>query len=430
MSGLSRKEFLRSTGKALVASGLLAAGARGAKAAPSERVRHAIIGAGNQGKRHTQAFGAFSDCEIVAICDVDPERRVRITRELREPARTRLLDDFRVILDDPEVDSVSIATPDHWHTLLAILALQAGKHVYVEKPCSHNIREGYAIEAAAKKHGKCVQHGTQGRSSGGIREAVAFLRDGGLGKVRLAKAINHQLRGAIGREPETDPPPNVNYDMWLGPAPKRPFTKNRWHYQWHWFWDYGCGDIANDGIHQIDQARWGLGAGLPKAVTAAGGQLYYDDDHETPDTQLVTYEYDDAYLVFEMRLWTDYPMDGHDNGVIFYGDKGTLDIGRGGCEVTLIGEEKKPLGGGADKDAHVRNFLDCVKANDPTKLQAPIREGVVSSALCHLGNIATRVQRRVVFDEDRCECVGDAEATALLGRTYREGYELPAEFRA
>jgi predicted dehydrogenase len=270
-----------------------------------------------------------------------------------------------------------------------------------------------------------VQQGTQGRSGEAIKQGIVLLRDGGIGTVRMAKAINHQLRKSIGREPECGPPQGVDYDMWLGPAPKRPFTKNRWHYQWHWFWDYGCGDIGNDGIHQVDQARWGLGVGMPKAVSASGGQLFYEDDHETPDTQVVTYEYDHCYLLYEMRLWTDYDLEGHDNGVVFYGDKGKLEIGRGGVDVTLIGKKKKHLGPYADIKDHVRNFLDCVKANKPAGLAAPIEEGAISTALCHLGNIATRVNRKLRIDPETWECLDDAEAQKLFSREYRKGYELP-----
>ena len=365
MSQCSRRCFIQSAAKGVLASTAALTLSPSAKAAPSERVRHAVVGTGGMGRSHARNFDSFDDCEVVAVCDVDPARRAQAARELAEPDRVRLVEDFRAILDDPEIDTVSVATPDHWHTPVALAALLAGKHVYVEKPCSHNVREGVLLANVAATHAKCVQHGTQARSGQGIREAVAFLREGNLGKVRMAKAINHQLRGPIGRAPETDPPPGVNYDLWLGPAPKKPFTKNRWHYNWHWFWDYGTGDIGNDGIHQLDEARWGLGMGLPNAVSASGGQLFYDDDHETPDTQVVTYEYDECYLLFEMRLWTNYPLEGHDNGVIFYGDKGTLEIGRDGCDVTIIGEPKKHLGGGTDLQANIRNFLDCVKRMTP-----------------------------------------------------------------
>jgi hypothetical protein len=241
----------------------------------------------------------------------------------------------------------------------------------------------------------------------------------------MAKAINHQFRPPIGREAERNPPEGVNYDLWLGPAPVRPYTRNRFHYNWHWMWDYGTGDIGNDGVHQIDVARWGLGVELPKAVSGSGGQLFYDDDHETPDTQVVTFEYDDCYLLFEMRLWTDYKLEGHDNGVVFYGDKGTVEVGRDGCFVTYIGKARERIGGSHDLQANVRNFLDCVKAKDPGALNAPIREGAYSSILCHLGNIATRVDRKLHLDWEKRECIGDSEATALFTRTYRAGYELP-----
>lgn len=425
MSSTSRRTFLKTTGSGVLAS-LLVPGVTGiAKAAASERVRHAVIGVGNQGRHHAQAFASLPGCEVVALCDLDPEQLRNAVQKAPELGKAAQVADFRRLLDDTSIDTVSIATPDHWHTPVALAALQAGKHVYVEKPCSHNIREAMLLKSAAAKTGKCVQQGTQGRSSESIRQAVALLRDGGIGKVRMAKAINHQLRKPIGREPECAPPAGVDYDRWLGPAPVRPFTKNRWHYQWHWFWDYGCGDIGNDGIHQIDQARWGLGVGMPKAVSASGGQLFYDDDHETPDTQVITYEYDECYLVYEMRLWTDYTLEGHDNGVVFYGDKGKLEIGRNGVDVSVTGEETKHLGPYADIKDHMRNFLDCARANNPAELFAPVEDGAVSTALCHLGNIATRVDRKLKIDAEKWECIGDTEAQALFSRSYRKGYELP-----
>jgi len=286
------------------------------------------------------------------------------------------------------------------------------------------MREGVLLVEAQKKTGLCVQHGTQYRSTASTQEAVKLLRDGVIGKVRAAKAINHQFRPSIGRTPDSDPPPGVNYDMWLGPAPARPFSQNRFHYNWHWHWDYGTGDIGNDGVHQVDVARWGLGVGLPNAVSASGGQLFYDDDHETPDTQLVTFEYDECYLIFEMRLWTNYPMDGHDNGVIYYGDNGTVEVGRNGTTVTPLKGETRQFGTGPDLNGNVRNFLDCVKAGDPSKLNAPISEGAFSSQLCHLGNIATRVGRRLQLDAGKMQCINDDEANKLFTREYRKGYEL------
>jgi len=426
MSELSRREFLKSAGGGIAVSSTFLVAPRRGRAASSERVRHAVIGAGGQGVTHCRTFASLEkDCDVVAVCDTDPECRTKALRALPDPKKVAEYEDYRRVLDDKNIDTISIATPDHWHAPISIAAILAGKHVYVEKPCCHNVHEGRLLVEAALKYKKCVQHGTQSRSGRGIIDAVQFLREGNLGRVRMAKAINHQFRGPIGRAPETDPPPGVNYDLWLGPAPKRPFTRNRWHYNWHWFWDYGTGDLGNDGIHQVDVARWGLGVEFPKAVTASGGQLFYDDDHETPDTQVVTFEYDDCYLLYEMRLWTDYPLEGHDNGTVFYGDKGTLEVGRKGCELTLIGEPKKLIGGGSDLKENVRNFIECVKADDPSNLNAPITDGFISAALCHLGNIATRVGRKLHYDASKHRFINDPEADKLLSREYRAGYELP-----
>jgi len=424
MESINRRDFIRTSTSLVTAAAV--AGATSARATDSgKRVRHAVIGTGGQGGTHARVFSGLDQCELVAICDVDSSHREKVRDALGNPSGLKLYEDFRELLADSSIDSVSIATPDHWHAPVALHALKAGKHVYVEKPCCHNPAEGAALLAAARKTGKCVQHGTQSRSSAGIQAAIQYLRDGKLGKVRMAKAINHQMRAPIGRAPESSPPPGANYDLWIGPAEARPFTMNRWHYNWHWFWDTGCGDIANDGVHQIDVARWGLGVEYPQRVVASGGQLFYDDDHETPDTQVVTYEYEGCYLLYEMRLWTDYPLEGHENGNVFYGDEGRLDIGQKGCFVTLKGKEPEYLGVGADVRDNMQNFIEAAAANDPSKLNAPIGEGAISATLCHLGNIATRVGRPLEFDAAAMQCKGDAEATKLLARTYRKGYELP-----
>lgn len=422
MGSIPRRDFLIGMSAGV---GVSLLSARRARAAASDTVRHAVVGLGGQGRRHATTFAKFPDCQVVAVADVDPERRDRTRSALEEFGTVAAHTDFRHILDDASIDSVSIATPDHWHTLIALHALQAGKHVYIEKPCSHNVREARILEAVADRTKKCVQHGTQGRSGAGIQDAMRMLHAGELGKARVAKAINHQFRAPIGRAPVSEPPAGTDYDLWLGPAPLHPFTRNRWHYNWHWFWDYGCGDIGNDGIHQIDEARWGLNAGVPKRVVATGGQLFYDDDHETPDTQTVTFEYEDCHLIYEMRLWTKYPLEGHDNGVVFYCDGGTLEIGRNGCEVTRTGEPKKKVGGGADFDGHLRNYLDCIKEDNPAGLNAPIKEGAISTALCHYGNIGSRVGRALHIDDATGLCRDDEEANALMSRTYRKGFELP-----
>jgi predicted dehydrogenase len=427
MEPWTRRRFIKSTGLGVAAAPAVGLLNNRGKAAPNSRLRHAIIGTGGMGTVHTGLFGndLGADVEVVAVCDVDPKRRKKAA-SVPKSSQVKEYEDYRELLDQKDVDSVSIVTQDQWHAPIAIAALLAGKHVYVEKTCTHNFREGQVLIKAARKSGKCLQHGTQHRSTPDIRAAIGRVHDGQLGKVRLAKALNHQMRGPIGRALETEPPPGVNYDLWTGPSPLRPFTKNRFHYNWHWFWDYGTGDIGNDGIHQLDAARWGLGVKSPKSISASGGQLFYDDDHETPDTQVITYEFDDAYIVYDMRLWQDYQPERHNNGTIFFGDNGTVEIGRRGCELWMKETgEKKTIGSSWDVNANMRNFVDAAKIGDPSKCLAPVEEAVLSANLVHLGNVATRVGRKLAFDADKGEIVGDAEANALLGREYRKGYELP-----
>jgi predicted dehydrogenase len=427
-SALARREFLKTTGASLAGLAAFNTLPTLAQGSANNRIRHAIIGTGKQGMSHCKSFSQVQDCEILALCDVDPERLDKAASLLPNSASVKKYADFRVLLEDKTIDTVSIATCDHWHTPVALAAILAGKHVYVEKPCSHNIREANLLVKAAREHKKCVQHGTQRRSSAQIQAGIRALREGAIGKVLTAKAINHQSRRAIGRAPVSEPPAGVNYDMWLGPAPKHAFTKNRWHYNWHWFWDYGCGDLANDGIHQLDVARWGLGVDYPKGSVCSGGQLFYDDDHETPDTQMIVYEYDHCHLIYEMRLWTDYKLEGHDNGTVIYGTEGKLEEGRSGVVITMKdGQTRKIEAQGED---HRANFLNAVRANDPSKLSAPIEVGAVSAILCHLGNIGTRLGgQRVEYDpasQRITRCGGrEAEANALLTRIYRAGYELP-----
>ncbi|MBI4663097.1 MAG: Gfo/Idh/MocA family oxidoreductase [Verrucomicrobia bacterium] len=425
---MSRRNFVKTSGTGLAGFASLNLVQSFSQSSPNERIRHAVIGTGGQGTGHCRAFANLRSCEVVAVCDLDAQRRDKAAASVPNAERVKKHDDYRRMLEDSSIDTVSIATCDHWHTPIALAAILAGKHVYVEKPCSHNVHESRLLVKAAREYKKCVQHGTQRRSAGDAIAGVRALRDGVIGKVLVAKAINHQLRGPIGRAPVSDPPAGVNYDLWLGPAPARPFTKNRWHYNWHWFWDYGCGDLGNDGIHQVDVARRGLGVDYPKSAICSGGQLFYDDDHETPDTQTIIYEYEQSHLIYEMRLFTPYELEGHDNGNVFYGTNGKMEIGRRGVTVTLKGGAAKKIEG--ERENHMENFLTAVRANDPAKLNARIDTGAISADLCHLGNIGTRLgSQRLEYDPASgkvIHCGGrEAEANALLKRTYRAGYELP-----
>ena len=428
MNNWTRRDFVKTAGATVAAAVSFQILPAWGQDSPNARIRHAVIGTGGRGGGHVSSFGKMPGCEVVAVCDVDPERAAKSAAGLPNAERVKKYDDYRKLLEDKSIDTISIATCDHWHTPVALAALVAGKHVYVEKPCSHNVHEANLLVKAAKQYQKCVQHGTQRRSRGQLKAAAQALRDGIIGKVLVAKAINHQSRGPIGRAPVSAPPLGVNYDLWLGPAPLHPFTKNRWHYNWHWFWDYGGGDIANDGVHQLDVSLWLMNAGYPKSIMCSGGQLFYDDDHETPDNQMIVYEYEKFQVIYEMRLFTPYNMDGHGNGNVFYGTDGRMDIARSGPIVTFKDGTTKKIDDAPDTGI-MENFIAAVRANDPSKLDAPIEVGAISTNLCHLGNIGTRLGgQRIEYDPNSAKitkCGGrESDANALLRRSYRKGYEL------
>ena len=339
-----------------------------------------------------------------------------------KPPRTEK--DFRRLLDDKSIDAVTIATPDHWHALLAVLACQAGKDVYVEKPASHNMVEGRRMVEAARKYKRIVQLGTQWRSTPHVDEAIAQVRGGGIGKVGMARAWIHQKRENIGHGKPGPVPAGVDYAMWQGPAPDRPFYPNRFHYKWHWFWHWGTGELGNNGVHGVDVARWGLGVDAPIAVSSGGGKYVFDDDQEVPDTQLVTWEFPGACLAWEHRMWSKHPTEGSGFGIAFYGDKGTLIIDDHGWRIE-DGDGSKGKRSRDDGQAqHVQNFLDCVKSRE--KPNADIEIGHLSTRLCHLGNIAYRTGKKLTFDAAN-ESFHDAAADSLLAREYSSRFEMPSQ---
>jgi predicted dehydrogenase len=344
--------------------------------------------------------------------------------------------DLRRVLDDPGIDALVVAAPDHWHGPATILACQAGKDVYVEKPVSHNVREGRLMIEAARKHKRIVQVGTQGRSRAHVIEAIEYARSGRIGKVLAAKAWNVQLRADIGKKADGPVPAGVDYENWTGPAKLLPFNENHFHYTWHWHWNYGTGDVGNDGIHQIDMARWALGVGAPLGAAGSAGKLFFDDDQQTPDTVNVTFRYaENKTLIFEMRIWAPYGMEGVDNGVEVYGSEGMVQIGRwervAGWRVLdakgkLVErrEEKAGDGGGEGRgDRHVRDFIDCVRSRKTPR--APLEVGHASTVHCHLANIVARTGRHVRFDPAYDTIAGDSEASRLLRREYRTHWATP-----
>src|SRR5215469_10369692 len=299
---MNRRSFIVNSAAALGASALSAA------TSPNNTVRIAVVGMHGRGKSHLQAFTSLPNVDLVAICDIDDAVLAAASKfptEKRGTAPTPYKD-LRKLLEDKSIDAISIATPNHHHTLQTVWACQAGKDVYVEKPCAHDMFEARQIVAAAQKYNRLVQHGTNCRS-GIAREAVEKLRDGVIGDVYMARGLCFKWRDTIGRKPVEPVPQGVHYDLWLGPAPVHEFTRNRFHYNWHWFWDYGNGDFGNQGIHQVDVARWGLGVKYPTKVSAMGGHFMFDDDQETPNTLVATYEFDEAgkkkFMEFEVRHW-------------------------------------------------------------------------------------------------------------------------------
>jgi predicted dehydrogenase len=335
--------------------------------------------------------------------------------------------DLRRILQDKSVDAVVVAAPDHWHALATIWACQAGKHVYVEKPASHNLVEGRRMVEAARKYHRVVQLGTQSRSSASLTRAVELVRSGKLGKVPCARAWIGGTRPNIGRPQDSAVPKGVDYDLWLGPAPQRAFNENRFHYRWHWMWDYGTGELGNNGIHALDRLRWLLNLDAPTRIVAAGGKLFYDDAQETPDTLTASYDFPNCSITWEHRVWSR----GTGSGAALYGERGTLVFDRqgwhveNGIEATDKGDVEP-----ADSSIHQRNFIDCIKNSSGRNVRRPnadIEEGHKSTRLSHLGNIAFRTGRAIRFDEKTETCLNDPEANRLLRRSYRKPFVVPED---
>jgi len=410
MTQFSRRQFLENSmfaaAAAAVAGGapkmLLGAEAQQSKS-PNERLGVAVIGVKGRGNEHLNAYGHTDkyNIEVTHLCDTDTQwgmKRVEETAK-RQGRKPKFVQDLRQVFDDPAVDVVSIATPNHWHALAAIWAIQAGKDVYVEKPVSHNVSEGRRIVEAARVHQKICQTGTQCRSMAGTIEAIEYVKAGKIGEVKVARGLCYKTRNSIGPKGEHAPPASVDYNIWLGPAPKKPVTRNQFHYDWHWFWDYGNGDLGNQGIHQMDIARWGLGVdGLSKRVLSYGGRFGYEDAGETANSQTVIHAYGDKTLVFEVRGLSTEPLRGAKVGVIFGGSDGyvVLTSYNGGAAFDLKGNMVKQFNGGGD---HFGNFFTAVRSRNLSDLTADIEQGHLSSALCHLGNISYRLGSEVAAAE-------------------------------
>ncbi len=396
---------------------------------PNDAIRIAVIGVKGRGLDHVAGLMVQPDARVTTICDVDSQviGKAKGLLTVKNGTEPKFVQDLRRVFDDKEIDAVSIATPNHWHALATIWACQAGKDVYVEKPVSHNVSEGRRMVEAARKYGRIVQAGTQCRSQQGLIDAIEFVRSGKIGTVYMAKGLCYKPRGSIGVGKEGPVPEGLDYDLWTGPAEMRPFNANKLHYNWHWIWNTGNGDLGNQGIHQMDVARWGLGKSeFPKSVQTSGGRYGYKDDGETPNTELSAFEFDDAMLQFEVRgLPTNDEM-GVKIGNIFYGTEGVVAITGYDTWQSYLGPKLEKGPGGKGRGDHYRNFLDGVASRDPKTLRGDIEEGHLSSAYCHLGNIAYRLGRKLAINPSSESFVGDAEADAMLTREYRAPFVVPA----
>ncbi len=432
-SKMSRRSFIKNTSGAIAAATVagpmfIPPNVFGA----NDRIRAAVLGVNGRGKNHIEGLMNLDNVEVVTLCDPDQRVLDKRAAEYEETYKKKvaLEQDLRNVYDDKNIDVVSIATCNHWHALSTIWACQAGKDVYVEKPATHNIWEGRKMVEAAQKYDRIVQNGVQLRSSKALQEAVQHLRDGLIGRVYMARGLVFRWRADIGDKGTEPVPEGLNYDLWLGPAKKRPFSRNLVHYNWHWHWDFGNGDVGNQGIHETDMCMWGLDVGLPEKITAMGGKFLWDDCKETPEVLSSTYHYpkEKKIIEFEVRPWNTNYEDGVKVGNIFYGDKGYMLIkGYSTYETYLsVGKENYEKGPGRSEGGdHFKNFIDAVRAHDKSMLNGPVESAHLSSGLAHLGNISYRLERQLTFDPKTEKFVGDVEADKMLTREYRHPFVVP-----
>lgn len=422
---LDRRRFMRHSATAAAATGLVAFSqdARSDDEA-GKRVVVGVMGL-RRGRSLASSFAAQSNVVVKYLCDVDAEAAEKCARMMAQSyeIKPQIVADFRRILDDPEIDALVCAAPNHWHAPATIMACVAGKDVYVEKPCSHNPREGQWMVDAARKYGRLVQVGTQRRSAAGTIRAIEQLHAGAIGRLYLARAWYHSARGTIGRGNSAPVPPHLDYGLWQGPAPRKPYIDNRIPYNWHWFWHWGNGELGNNGVHTIDLCRWGLGVDYPVQVTSSGGRYAFDDDQETPDTHTVAFEFDGDKQI----TWQGLSCNPHGTGfVAFYGEDGALDLQSNGTYTIYDRKGNKVRGEpgqGHGQTEHVANFLTAIRNRRPEQLNTEIAEGHRSTLLCHLGNMAHRVRRTLRCHPQDGRVLDDAQAMQLWSRQYEPGWE-------
>jgi predicted dehydrogenase len=450
MKSENRRGFIK---KSMLASAGLTVGAPAyikgfARNKPSDTINVAVVGIRSRGgyyyggSGHTANYTKIKNSRVAAICDIDENLFDQAIADIEKLGgeKPKTVVDFRDLLDDPGIDAVSIATPDHWHALQTIWACQAGKDVYIEKPLSYTIEEGRKMVEAARKYDRVVQVGTQSRSSKLVHKAIQAIHDGVIGDVYMGRGVVYGHRASIGRLPDGPVPEGVHWDLFLGPAPYRPFNRNRFHYNWHWYWDTATSEFGNNGIHYMDKIRWGMKKRVhPEKVSCSGGFYVWDSDQEIPNLQIATFEFADGTIMeLEVRsLFTNYE-EGESGGAFFYGSKGWMHLGNNSYQVYLGTEREKGPGlqksdlepdefERAEIEPHFVNFLDCMRSRRWQDLNADILEGHMSTAMMLMGNIAYRTGRKLTFNGNAEKFIGDEDASTYLTRQYRPPYVLPEE---
>lgn len=476
MPRLTRRGFLKGS---LAAAGLFAIGgtkSSGKVLGSNDSVRVAIAGLNGRGAAHVGGYLNLKNVDITYLIDPDTRTHGKYNKAIgaKGMAQPKTVTDIRKVLEDKNVDVVSIATPNHWHALMTIWACEADKDVYVEKPCSHNVHEGRIAVEMARKHKRIVQHGTQSRSNSGFANTMEVIKSGQYGKLRVARGLCYKSRKSIGMKPTANPPAEVDFNIWLGPAKDQPFHANLVHYNWHWFWDFGNGDIGNQGVHEMDKARWAIAGGtLPKSVLCLGGRFGYTDQGQTPNTQMAVFDYGDTQLVFEVRGLPTKPFLGQMVGNTYHLDEGTIAgnqfFPKGGKDPVPLAKPKTPAVRGPGGNDNFGNFIAAVRSRKVEDLNADILEAHYSSALCHLANISYRLGtqepfnaktkafgdnkdayetlarleehlgdnsikleetkyqlgKKLAFDATTEKFVGDTAANKLLTREYRKDFAVP-----
>ncbi|MCA9173895.1 MAG: Gfo/Idh/MocA family oxidoreductase [Planctomycetales bacterium] len=424
-TSINRRHFL---GQTAIAGAVTLASAQSIQAAnrASRKVTVGVMGL-QRGRALAVGFANLADVEIKYCCDADINRAEHGAAEIGKIAKApEAVQDYRRMLDDKSLDLVVVAAPNHWHAPATILACNAGKHVYCEKPCSHNPWEGETMIAAARKANTAVQIGTQRRSGPTMQEAIQKLHEGAIGRVYEAQCWYTNQRGSIGVGKTAAPPKELDYNLWQGPAPRMPYTDNRIHYNWHWFWHWGNGELGNNGIHTLDICRWGLQVDFPTHVVSSGGRYHFEDDQQTPDTQTVAYTFDGRKsITWQGRSCNRHPLR-KGEFVTFFGDKGTMEVDSNGAYTVYDLRDKQlehveaPNRG--DRE-HMQNIVDAIRSDKPQALNAEVSEGHRSTLLCHLGNIAQRTGRALSCDASNGHILEDQEAQAMWKRDYESGWE-------